>query len=199
MRLLAAFSALALACSPLTTHVAEACGNYEAIRRAPRAMLVSSHHTSAEDGAGHWTFGRRAFVVFGMTHEVSGTWGWPLVAPMTYDNTRIMPGGTTTAQTITLVGPSGTRIVKTPAQHVMLASVFFTRDTVADAAELKLRNGDEFEIALEGAQSNASWENLEGDLKWTEVYAGYPLGVINVNGDRYLVTNDHGSARTFAL
>lgn len=229
MRLLPWLSALVLTTTTFTTQIASACGPYGHVEPAPQVMLVSSHHMHTRDLRGEPTEHTRGFVLFGNSTEVTGTHEWPFVAPMTFDSTRVRDGGTATPETVTLIGPSGMREVTTGSRRVLLAGAFFKHGAVHEAAEVGMRAGDNFEIAVRGRVPAAAWHGLEytaddtlrvsGTKLWIDrsstgdqdtvvvragarvlgSYRGTALGVLAIDGSRYLITRVNGQPRVFDL
>lgn len=200
MRLLPCFAALVLAASPLTTQIAEACGGYGSFQPAPpRAMLVSSHfHSGTPTADGGWSAQRRSFALLEKRAENRDSWRWAFVAPRTYDSTRIRSLGAMPARTLTLVGPSGTRVV-TVKHHVELAGAGFRHKDVHEATELRLASDDKFEIALDGNLPDATWHELGDDTASLGTYPGHVLGVVDVGGARYVAVSVDGAAQLFAI
>ena len=101
-----------LATTTLTTSVASACGGYIQVDPAPRVLAVSSHSVLKGE---RWT--HRAFVVLEQSLQPAAEKLWALLAPGTYDATRIkLLSRLAQPVEVTLVGPSGARVVKTDKQ-----------------------------------------------------------------------------------
>src|SRR5262245_55485810 len=99
------------ATTTLTTSIAAACGGYVKVDPAPRVLAVTTHGVMSGE---RWT--NRAFVVLDESPQVDDK-AWKMLAPGTYDGTRIaMLSGFYVKREFTLVGPSGTRFVKTSSR-----------------------------------------------------------------------------------
>jgi hypothetical protein len=152
---LAAALALSTSLTATTTRSADACGGrYEP--PAPRMLLVSSH------GIHHgprWS--TRAFAVLETGVELGANPKWQPLAPMTYDATRILPlSRLAKPMELTLVGSSGTRVVKTDKQHALSQDFHIGFDQTRAALELPVKRNERFTIALAGRVDDAKWFEL---------------------------------------
>lgn len=131
---------------------ADACGG--SYFPAPQVMTVSTHHLMRGDGAGER---RRTFVITGERAPDVGL-TWTRLAPGTYDGTQIASAPLLgTPAELTLLGPSGTRVVKL-RKRVYLQGWQWKEPTAALEVELGPR--DDYQLALWGSQP-ASWLGLE--------------------------------------
>jgi len=156
MRLLPALLATLLA-STTVIQTAAACGGYVEINPAPRVLAVSTHSMMIKD---RW--GERAFIVLEQSAHIEGNAKWQALAPGTYDGTQIMTLAPL-AKPIeaTLVGPSGTRVVKTDKQVALGRSWQIGWDQRRVALEVPLEDKDQFSIAIAGRAADATWHALD--------------------------------------
>ncbi len=211
MRFTTCLLATLLASATLAPQIADACGgSYEAIRRAPQVMLLSSHHV-------YPTAERRAFAITRTNLDLGADAAWERIAPMSYDYTDILSlEKLETPMTFTLVGRSGTRVVRSDSR-VALRNDMFISGSQFEGVEIGLGNEDEFEIVLAGRHRDAVWHDtvatysmtspISGtNLKATQSYVdgkpmvqisvgssdrgtfeGYVAGAVDVGGSRYVV------------
>ncbi len=140
----------ALALSILSARRADACGNYTP---EPRVMRLSTHFLPHAMGAK-----TRSFVLVGP----AATEGlvWRLLAPRSYDATKIADADALAQPVpLTLLGPTGTRVVKSSRQVVLARSWEF--DAPVSALEVPLPRGARFVVAIEGAHADARWISLD--------------------------------------
>jgi hypothetical protein len=139
----------ALSLSAFTPSDAEACGSYNP---EPRVMRLSTHFLTGFDNSGP-----RSFVLFGAS-EPTAKLAWRKLAPGTYDMTEIANDMLlANPVTLTLLGPSGTRVVSS-SKHVFLSRSWNIKTTTS---ALDVGNVEGFTIAIEGAHANATWIALE--------------------------------------
>jgi hypothetical protein len=156
MRFLPHLLAAVLATTTLTTQIAAACGGYADFKPAPRVLAVSSH--SIVDTKQHWT--RRAFVVLEQSIEADDS-AWKWLAPYTYDPTHILTiGRLAKPMEVTLVGPSGTRVVKADQQVALSRSWHIGHEQKRIALEVPVAERDQFTVAIAGRATDATWHEL---------------------------------------
>jgi hypothetical protein len=98
-----------------------------------------------------------------LNEEPTETPVWRRLAPDSYDSTQIADATPlATPRTITLVGPSGTKVV-TGTQRAFFKSGF-TRTSKATVA-LAIPNGGSYSVALAGAHANAKWIALDTEVR----------------------------------
>lgn len=142
----------ALAVSTLAAQRADACGNYTP---EPRVMRLSTHFLPAATGAK-----TRSFVLVGPTAAEGLV--WRLLAPRSYDATKIADAAALEQPVaLTLLGPTGARVVKSSRQVVLAQSWEF--DGAMSALEVPAQRGARFEIAIEGAHADARWISLDAE------------------------------------
>jgi hypothetical protein len=146
MRSLLALTALIALTSPSP---ARACG----WDPEPHLLAVSSHYV----GRG----GHRAFVVLdeGAPDDI----GWKLLAPGTYDGTKIANAPAFDAPIeVTVVGPSGRRVIRSE-RRVYLWQPWRGDGKPHAAIEIPLERGDDFTVALAGAYSadELAWHAIQ--------------------------------------
>ncbi|MBS1120068.1 MAG: hypothetical protein H6Q90_2296 [Deltaproteobacteria bacterium] len=154
----------------------DACGYLE-----PRTFLVSTHHIP-----GIGTPGRtRTFAVLGEPAPRDAT--WQLLAPAGYDTTRIADAAPLDAPlTLTLLGPSGARVVSSARRAFLWSSMQFAPSAVleldAEAAHTR--------VALAGSLPGAVWIGLDDAGRSVSRLHGTKLETVLVmpNGDREPVT-----------
>lgn len=149
MRTLPALAALAaLATSTLAIAPAAACGPPP----LPRVLRSTQHGVLAD---GHrWT--RRAFVA--IEGEVPADVTWRALAPGTFDNTHIAAAPALDHPlVITLVGPTGARVVETDRRvYLKLRTV-----TATPIVAVEVDDGPGFAIALAGRPRDVAWHALD--------------------------------------
>jgi hypothetical protein len=139
MRLAASLVALA---ASLPLHHADACGRME----APHMFAVSQHYN-------HHTF-----VVLDEAAPADAK--WRQLWPDSYDYTRIADAPALDApMELTLLGPSGTRVVTT-TKRVYLEDSFGDR-TPHVALEVDVDDEEQFDVAIAGRARRASWRAIE--------------------------------------
>jgi hypothetical protein len=129
---------------------ADACG-FE----MPQVLPLSSHSGPFRGGA--WA--TRTFAMLG--EPVPAGVRWHMLAPRTYDSTQVADAAPLDAAlTVTLVGPSGARVVST-TQRAFLAPAWGWK---TPSAALEVDTGERdarFSVALVGSHPNATWEALD--------------------------------------
>jgi len=141
----------ALSLSALTpSREADACGGYNP---EPQVLRVTTHVVVTNGKVI-----RRAFAHSGAANPTKKL-DWKKLAPTSFDPTQIA-AGTMLANpvTFTLVGPSGTRVVKVNKQVFLSKSWSF--DTVTSAVEVPASDPG-FSIAIEGDFASAAWIELD--------------------------------------
>jgi hypothetical protein len=133
MRFLPHLLAAVLATTTLTTSIAFACGGYAQYNPPPRVLAVAQHHPEPQPG--HYTYTR----------------GRPVVV---LDQTS---AGSTPAE-VTLVGISGTRVVKTQGQVAMTARAGARPNRVG--LEVPIGDYEHYSIAIPGRATDAKWHTL---------------------------------------
>ncbi|MBA3504042.1 MAG: hypothetical protein M4D80_41455 [Myxococcota bacterium] len=129
---------------------AEACGSYVP---EPRVLRLSTHQLPSFDK----NVAARSFAVFANA-KAPAKLVWQQLVPMSYDLTQIANDmALANPVTLTLLGPSGTRVVSSK-KHVFLARTF---DFNEAANAIDIGNASGFSIALEGAHPDATWSTLE--------------------------------------
>jgi len=218
MRFATCFLAALLATATLTTQIAAACGgSYETARRAPQVMLLSSHYVYGQTASEVPSTARRSFALTRTRLDVGADAPWERLAPMSYDNTEILAlHELSTPMTVTLVGESGTRVVRSDSR-VALKNAMFISDSEFEGVEIPLSNEDRFDIVLAGSHCDAVWHDMVGSYTYTNKiagtnlsatfshgdgkpmvalragkqalgsYEGYVVGAVDVGGDRYVV------------
>ncbi|HEY5920980.1 MAG TPA: hypothetical protein VIV11_04885 [Kofleriaceae bacterium] len=157
MRLISSLLVATLAATTLTTSIAAACGGYVRVDPAPRVLTVSTHGVNAN---GKWT--QRSFVVLEQKLELADDAKWRMLAPRTYDATRIlMLARLAKPMEVTLVGPSGARVVQTDKQVALTQSWHIGLDETRPALEVPVGDSDRFEIAIAGRALDAKWRELD--------------------------------------
>lgn len=178
MRFTTCLLAALLSSTTLAPQVADACGgSYETIRRAPQVMLLSSHHVygNPNDIRGGVRTGRRAFAITRTNLDLGSDTKWERISPMSYDYTDILSLGTLdTPMTFTLVGTSGTRVVRSDAR-VALRNDMFISGSQFEGVELALDKVDDFEIVLAGSHPYAVWHDIVPTYTFTNPIAGTNL------------------------
>jgi hypothetical protein len=146
----------ALSLSALTpSRDADACGGYV---REPRILQLAAH-VVASDGKGSEL---RTFALFG-TATPPANIKWRRLDPMSFDTTSVAHATPlANAVTLTLLGPSGTRVVSS-TKHVFLSRSSGLRKT---ASALDIGDVKDFTIALEGVHPTATWTAVE-DVSYT--------------------------------
>lgn len=173
------------------------------------AHLVSSHSARLADN----TSAQRTFVVFGDAPKIAAV-HWHALAPETYDYVKLAELSPSRAM-LTLIGPSGTRVV-TSTHRVALDGSWDLDGRTRLAFEVDVTDKDQFTIALDGNFADATWHeiqprygrtwpiagtNIEVDTtgKGTVIRVGKKelatvqasvLGAIDYRGSRYLVARD---------
>jgi hypothetical protein len=157
MRFISSLLVATLAATTLTTSVAAACGGYVRVDTAPRVLAVSTHGLMAN---GRWT--NRSFVVLEQAPDLAADAPWKQLAPHSYDATRIVAlARLASPMEVTLVGPSGARVVKTSKQVALSRSWQIGFDKTRVALEVPVQNNDRFTIAIAGRATDAKWRELE--------------------------------------
>jgi hypothetical protein len=157
MRFLPHLLAAVLATTTLSAQVASACGgSYVDFNPAPRVLAVSTHHLNP---GGPGPRNDRAFVVLAQSSDAVSNDDWDFIAPRTFDATQLaVLSPLATPMEVTLVGPSGTRVVKTKQQVALRRGLTGKQQRLA--LEVPLRANQEFAIAIQGRASDAKWHSL---------------------------------------
>jgi hypothetical protein len=210
-----------------TTRHADACGGYEAFRAAPQVMVVSSvgvYPATASDTV-HESL--RVFAITNANLQLPPDQAWERISLNSYDSTEMISlDKLARPRTITLVGPSGARVVRSD-RRVALHQALFVAGSTFDAIEVPAGTKDDVEIALAGLHRDAVWHAMRptysrtSDIAGTDVKAtssqvdgkqmvelhassgsygtfeGYAVGAVDVGGARYVVISPtRGSAFT---
>jgi hypothetical protein len=155
MRLISSILVATLAATTLTTAIAAACGGYVHVDPAPQILTVTTHGLMQN---GRWT--HRGFVVLDQRVELDAA-AWKQLAPGTYDGTRIAQvAARAKAVELTLVGPSGTRVISTAKQVALSHSWQLGVDQSRLALEIPAIKDAQFTIAIPGRASDAKWQEL---------------------------------------
>jgi len=150
--LLASLALTATLASAFAPSIADACGGGYGGERLPSVFAVDTHFSSRENGE---AMGRRAFVLFASAAPTDKA-VWTRLAPMTFDYTRIADAPDSTyPTTVTLIGPSGTRVVSSKDRTFIADSFRSRREQTA--MEINVGAAQEFSIAVLGAQPDAKW------------------------------------------
>lgn len=209
MRLLLCLPALVLAAVTVASDIADACG--APVR--PNLVLISSHRSPATIPNT-----RRAFAVRGGPADAPVGATWTPLAPQSFDPASIHDLGSAKRSVLTLVGPSGTRVVKTHTRRLLIQESIAIGHEVHEASEVPVGMDDHFPIAIVGNAKHAKWHELEAlGLGALPLYAatyrfellagserlgtydGIALGVLEYGGKRYLVIKDGAYAKTEIL
>lgn len=165
-----------------TVRPADACGPY---MREPTLMRISGHRTES---------GNRVFAITSEAMPAIDHDKWVRLAPRTYDYAAVADApNLARAIDMTLIGPSGTRVVSS-RERVYLSQTFVSHGPNV-AMEIRVPSG-KFSIAIAGKHDKASWIELaterRGDAKdiaWVEAQGIEPLS------DQYVyVTRLQGTA-----
>ena len=223
MRLLNAFLASVLAGATLAPQISDACCGPYAYNPAPRMLMVSSH--SAQAKGNKWT--NRSFVVLEQSFDAQANGEWIQLAPMSFDRAQVMAlPALETPMELTLVGPAGTRTVKAKKQFALTGDFKIGHQQKRLVLELDTP-ASSFAIALVG-KVDAKWTELDfqdgktsikgTDMQIVEEYrdgytsvtvrqngrdiaygSGDAIGVVEVKGRTFLVTNSRGYLGTVQL
>ncbi len=164
--------ALALASSTLAAPtVADACGGYGMERPTPAALEVTQ-----------WK--QRTFVVIASADTPAANASWRRLAPDTYGNTTMITAGPDTddSRTLTLVGPSGTRVVSTKK------TVFLRRGAAGPVRQALVIEGlgeRRYTVGFEGKRPDARFLSVRNDGRTA----------IEVGGEAFVVSNIYGVTR----
>ncbi len=157
MRFLPHLLAAVLATTTVTTSIADACGGYVRVDPAPRVLAVSTHTLF-----GNERHRSRAFVVLEQSIKSDGNNLWELLAPGSYDSTRIKAlSRLATPMELTLVGPSGPRVVKTDKQFALTHLLYFAWNDARIGLEVPVKRGEHFTVAIAGRADDATWGEVE--------------------------------------
>jgi hypothetical protein len=159
MRFATCLVAALLSSATLTTQIAAACGGYESVRRAPAVMTLTTHIGYPGSDTTAPTRTRRSFAITSASVDVAPGTNWERVAPHSYDATDFITLAPGAARTMTLVGPSGARVIRTDAR-VALRDAMFKPDSKFEAFELSIAQDEAFEIALAGRHTDAVWHKV---------------------------------------
>jgi hypothetical protein len=155
MRLISSVLVTALAATTLSTSIAAACGGYVRVDPAPYTLGVTTHGLMEK---GKWT--QRGFVVLDQKVELDAK-AWKRLAPGTYDGTHIaFVAPREQPLELTLLGPSGTRVIKTAKQVALSRSWQISTDQSRLALEIPALKDAQFTIALIGRATDAKWQEL---------------------------------------
>lgn len=154
MMMLAAIATMTTLMTTMMTPAAEACGGYGPVETGPRVMELTHH--AVRDGAERWR--TRWFVTLGTSTRDDGL-TWRRLERETFDATQIADARElATPMTVTLVGPSGTRVVS--SSKVVMVSTPLDRGRMRTALEVEVR-GMDWEVAVRGDQAKAAWREIE--------------------------------------
>jgi hypothetical protein len=164
----------ALAFSSIPSSDSDACGFEE-----PQVLMLSSHGVSL--GGSRWA--TRTFAVLGDAAPADAN--WRMLAPGTYDGTRIADASPLErAQTMTLVGRKGTRIVTTSDRSFLAPAWGFRTPSAVLAVDA---GDDEYVVALRGKHPKAAFGSLEErasnarDISWVKAHGVTPEGQVYVS------------------
>lgn len=139
---------------------ADACGPYGGVY-VPRVFQLTTHSIKNRDDQ---TWSIRSFALLAQAPQ--GSPAWRQIAPYTYDYTMIADAPDLETPTeLTLVGPSGTRVVSTRSR-VFLKPALGWDHTPTAALEVTAKRG-EFSIALAGRHTDTKWMAMEGERNGT--------------------------------
>lgn len=216
MRTLTVALALVVATLTLTTQIAAACGGSYGTRKRPTVMLISTHSQPT----------LRSFAL--MSPIEVGDSAWERLFPHSFDPTQITSlGELDTPMTLTLVGPTRTRVVQAN-RRVGLANADFRMGTRMSALEIPRSRKDDFVLAVRGEAPGAQFvmpeyrmdgtvvlaegltavHRMVGDDRGFELqrgsrslgtHVGTVFGILTVDGERYVVADRDGVATTIAL
>lgn len=146
--------ALSLVAALTDTRDADACGGY---RPGPEVFQLTAHTVIDRDRPGRAP-STRVFALLPWDHAPADGLAWRRISPMSFDATEIA-SATPFANpvTLTLLGPSGARVVST-TKHVFLSRSWHF-DRPVGAVEVTAQ-GD-FQIALRGNLAGARWVELD--------------------------------------
>jgi hypothetical protein len=180
MNLLKCLTALVVAASTVTAapQIADACGgSYGAEFLAPRVHLVSQT-------------GTRGFIGLGKSTVKLADRDWRRIWPSSYDYTAIADQKFAGSRVFTLVGPSGTRVVK--SHGTMLVSSTFVFTAPQNATEVKIGREENFVIALPGENKDARWLTAD-ELGTSRVSKlGWVIGGLELGSRTYMLVNIDG-------
>ncbi|HEY5920979.1 MAG TPA: hypothetical protein VIV11_04880 [Kofleriaceae bacterium] len=156
MRFITCLLLTALASITLTTQIAAACGGYVQVDPAPRLLLMSSHGFH-EPGA--WRL--RTFVLLEEAPQIDDNTVWTPVAPGRYDGPKIaaLPR-LVTPRAVTLIGPSGVRVVETDQLVAFSKSPHIGLEQIRTAVEVRVGHYEKLPIAVAGRDNDAKWHEL---------------------------------------
>jgi hypothetical protein len=155
MRLISSVLVTALAATTLSTSIAAACGGYVDVDPAPYTLSVTTHGLMEN---GKWT--QRGFVVLEQQVELEAK-AWKQLAPGTFDGTRIaFVAPREKPLELTLLGPSGTRVITTAKQVALSHSWKIGTDQSRLALEIPAIKDAQFTIAIIGRATDAKWQEL---------------------------------------
>ena len=125
-----------------------------------------------------------AFVVLPTSIDV-GDRKWQWLAPGTYDSTNIIELGRLDAPAeMTLLGPSGSRVISSDRRVALSNSWQIGMDQTRAAIEITLADGDDFQIAVAGRARDAQWFSLEH--KGSNASAVWWLAKLGIVGADYI-------------
>ena len=157
MRLLPSLLSALLVSATVTSQVAFACGGYSDFKPAPRVLALSNHGVLKHDRWSH-----RSFIVLEDAAQVDDKSRWEMLAPGTYDPASIISlAPLATPLEVTLVGASGTRVVKTDKQVVLGQTWHIGWGQARVALEVPTGEKDQFSIAIVGRAADATWHELD--------------------------------------
>jgi hypothetical protein len=190
--LLPCLALAAFATVPFTSSTAEACGGgYESnVPSPPQVTLVQTHRADLSTPGER--FGTRSFALLGTSPTLPQKPVWKRLMTTSYDPTEVTQALTYyVPTTLTLLGPSGARIVKSH-RRVALKNALWQADSVFDAVELRVPSDETFTVAILGDHSGAVWHDIEGSYTWTNKIKGTSLSITRKhdgNGTQFTLTN----------
>lgn len=157
MRILPQLLVTVFATTTLTTEIAAACGDYVQVDPAPRVLAISTHYVLDGERSTN-----RAFVVLERSIEPQRDKQWDLLAPGTFDTTRflVLPRLASPME-VTLVGPSGTRLVQTDKQVALAGGWQIGFDQTRVALEVPVQANEQFAVAIAGRATDARWHVVD--------------------------------------
>jgi len=173
----------ALAVSSFPSPDAEACGGYLA---EPRVFLMSNHGTPTRHGG--WQ--TRMFVPLG--GQAPANTIWRRLAPGTYDYARIANAPAfDQAMTMTLVGPSGTRVVSSKTRWFLDS---WDPSKSGSVLEVPVTREENFTVALAGSHDKAAWIALDSGAATRDDAAWVIAQGVTPSDPAYVdVSNLHGT------
>ncbi len=151
-----------------TLRPADACGPYGS---EPKLMRLTGHHGREAS---------RSFVLLDQPVPNADKLAWKQLAPGTYDPAAVVDtADLERPMDMTLIGPSGTRVVSSK-ERVFLSRTFVSNEPSV-ALEISAPKG-QFAIAMAGKHTDAAWIRLDRehqgsatDLSWVKAQGIDPL------------------------